>query len=167
MTKSSKGFILIAIIAILGVSALTLGGLFNILDIINGVHVEKVSNEMGGTTYTKQAASDKSVAWPPYHDKKFLPTINHTKAYYWQDKTDRERYILEFHFIYKTQESVDDVLAFYKKEFDHVTLDLEGDYMVIGSQRDGYKITIEIKDDGKRWVSVKAKYPSEESEDLE
>lgn len=162
MSKPGRRIIAAAIIAVAIVAVGTLGGFFDIFDLINKVQINTVDNEIGGTTFSKVAAEDKTITWPDGYDKDFMPTIKDAKAYMWSEKTDADNYVKEYHMVYKTKESVDKVVDFYTDYYPEVESKDLGKFISISSYFEAYMITVSVEKDGDMTeVTVRAVYPEE------
>lgn len=162
MNRTGRRFLAAAICCIIIVIGGSILGIYSARDLINQVAVSEVENEYGGYTYTKVAAEDKTVDWTDSYEEYFMPTIDGEMAYMYQEKTDDSNGIMEFFFIYKTDHSVEEVVAFYTDYYDNVEeTDLDR-YITLETTYEYYDFDINVEEDEDMTeVTMRATYPEE------
>lgn len=162
MSRTVRRFALAAVLTVVIVVAGTIGGFFDIFDLINRVQVSEVENELGGYTFTKVTMEDKVVSWPETYLEDFMPTIDGEKAYMWSEKTDAENYIIDYMMIYKSDKSVEEVTKFYADYYADAEVNDLDKFISVNAYHDYYLISVSIEEDGDQTeVSVRAVYPEE------
>lgn len=162
MSRTGRRFIAAIALTVIIVGIGTVGGFFDVFDLINRVQTSTVDNDLGGSTFMKVASEDKTVSWPKSYDEDFMPTVDGEKAYLWTDKTDEDDYIIEYYMIYRSEKSVDEVIKFYSQYYtDSETLDLD-QFVNVTAYHDGYMMTASIEKDGDMTeVTLRAVFPEE------
>lgn len=128
----------------------TVGGFFDVFDVINRVSINTVDNDYGGVTFTKVTQEDKVVSWPSTYEKDFLPTIDDQKSHLYIEESDEKNEIFKFYFVYFSDRSVDDISKFYADHYGDTSIESSERFTYLTAYRDGYTIEITIDNEGDR-----------------
>jgi len=163
MSRSIRRFALAAVLIVVILVVGTIGGFFNVSDLINGADISVTDNAYGGQTFIKVSQEDKVITWPEEYDENWMPTIGGEKGYMYTSNTDSENYLLDVMIAYKTDKNVEEVISFYSDFYiDTELIESSSMDMVIGYDPDGYEMTISIKtDNDKTEVTITGKFPNE------
>lgn len=163
MSRPIRRLMMALVLTVIIVVVGTIGGFFNVFDLINGVNINSTDNSYGGQTFVKISAEDKVIAWPKEYDQAWMPTINGEKAYTYISNTDQEGYILDVTVMYKSEETVEALVTYYSNFYlETSSLDSSTGVIVTGLDPDGYEMTVSIEtEDVKRDVVIRGVFPEE------
>lgn len=163
MSRPMRRLVTAAVLAIVIVVVGTIGGFFNLSDLINGADISVTDNAHGGQTFVKVARENKFITWPEEYDENWMPTIDGEKGYMYSSNTDKDNYLLDVMIAYKTEKSVQEVIDFYSEFYLETRLiESSSTDMVVGYDSDGYEMTVSIsEDEDKTEVSITGLLPQE------
>lgn len=142
--RFSIAFVLIVVVTVIG----TVGGFFNVTDLINRVTVDRQDNEFGGKTTTKVAAEDKIVSWTKNLDSTWTNPIDDAKPYLLQEVLDANDKVVQYTYSYFTDNSFDATVDYYKKalkdnDIEVVVID---EFTSIKAIINNYKINVKVEE---------------------
>ncbi|MCT4597241.1 MAG: hypothetical protein N4A50_05110 [Vallitalea sp.] len=146
MTKPMRRLILALILIVIITVAGTIGGFFNIHDLINRVSIQRIDNQFGGKTTTKSTTVSKHVTWTKYYAKEWVKPIGAVKPYMLQEVLDKNNQVINYMYIYRTEKSIEDTVAYYKENIENLDItSLDENYISIDAEDNQYKFSITVK----------------------
>lgn len=149
MPRSIRRLLIAVVFVIVFTVVGTVGGFFNVHDLINQATINVEDNEFGGKTTTKLTYEDKTVTFIKTENSLWTSTIDEVKPYWIQSYKNDSDEIVTYVYSYIVDKSLDECVAFYKELLDDETVTAETDYAVVRTEVDGYlyEASIEKKDD--------------------
>lgn len=160
MTRSIRRLIIAVVLAGLITLVGTVGGFFNISDLINQVAIQREDNTYGGVTTTKAVMDSKTVSWTKNYDDAWTATYNGEKPYMLQETLDQDGHIVEYTYIYLSDASFDQVKAYYEEELsgDSTEMIEEETYTLIESGINDYTFKARMEaEDNQTQVTITVK----------
>lgn len=114
MTKSVRRLIIAAILIVVITAIGTVGGFFNVYDLINRVSISRNDNEFGGTTTVKSTFEDKVVSWTRHYKSEWPQPINAQKPYSLIEVLDDDNQIVQYTYYYLTESTVEETNRYYE-----------------------------------------------------
>lgn len=157
MGRTAKRLILALALGIVIVIVGTIGGFFNVSDVLNRVVISSQDNSFGGKTINKATTEDKVVSWTKNFNTAWIKPINDEKPYMLQEVLDQEDKVVQYRYAYLTEQKTDAVVTYYEEALKahEVSINKVDDMTSIDVQINEYKVSFKVEPDtGKTEVTV-------------
>lgn len=148
MNRSMRRLVAAVIFVVIFTVVGTVGGFFNVHDLINRAAINIEENEYGGDTTTKATSESNTATFIKADDKLWTTSVDDSKPYLIQVAKDGNDEVVSYYYVYLVDKSYDECVKFYEDLLDNEEVKVVDETTYIETILGGYEYQAKVDKDG-------------------